>query len=165
MQEKLCSRSDLLHRRGFSQLHQRRIDWIHRFPMCISSHDSTQNTVAKYVQFSANTGGLLGLFMGFSVLSLIEIFYFITLRPYCKSIQHHQSKTNTKSIARHSPHETGITHSNCLAWFSLPGNGRNDFDQQDRRNKIDSTRGKLHRNDAHMQIHQRNNWINHPYMN
>lgn len=30
----------------------------------------------------ANIGGLLGLFMGFSVLSVIEIVYFLTLRPY-----------------------------------------------------------------------------------
>lgn len=34
---------------------------------------------------SANTGGLLGLFMGFSVVSIIEILYFISLRPYCVS--------------------------------------------------------------------------------
>lgn len=27
-------------------------------------------------------GGLLGLFMGFSVISVIEIFYFISIRPY-----------------------------------------------------------------------------------
>lgn len=30
----------------------------------------------------ANCGGLLGLFSGFSVLSLIEIIYYITLRFY-----------------------------------------------------------------------------------
>lgn len=35
--------------------------------------------------FSASTGGLLGLFMGFSVLSLVEIIYFVSLRPYCKN--------------------------------------------------------------------------------
>lgn len=33
--------------------------------------------------FIANVGGLLSLFMGFSVFSIIEIIYFITLRPYC----------------------------------------------------------------------------------
>lgn len=32
---------------------------------------------------TANTGGLLGLFMGFSVISLVEILYFMTIRPYC----------------------------------------------------------------------------------
>lgn len=35
-----------------------------------------------FVTFLANTGGLLGLFMGFSVLSVIEILYFFTMRPY-----------------------------------------------------------------------------------
>lgn len=34
-------------------------------------------------KFTASTGGLLGLFMGFSVVSIIEILYFVSLRPYC----------------------------------------------------------------------------------
>lgn len=34
---------------------------------------------------SANTGGLLGLFMGFSVVSVIEFVYFFTMRPYYMS--------------------------------------------------------------------------------
>ncbi|XP_061710717.1 pickpocket protein 28-like [Cydia pomonella] len=33
--------------------------------------------------FLANCGGLLGLFLGFSFLSLVEIFYFCTLRLWC----------------------------------------------------------------------------------
>lgn len=36
-------------------------------------------------KFPANTGGLLGLFMGFSIFSVIEIFFYITVRPYCAS--------------------------------------------------------------------------------
>nr|XP_036677039.1 pickpocket protein 28 [Drosophila suzukii] len=36
-------------------------------------------------RFKANTGGLLGLFMGFSIFSVIEIFFYITVRPYCAS--------------------------------------------------------------------------------
>lgn len=36
-----------------------------------------------FSDFSANTGGLLGLFMGFSVVSIIELIYFLTFRPYC----------------------------------------------------------------------------------
>ncbi|XP_072945097.1 pickpocket protein 28-like [Epargyreus clarus] len=35
------------------------------------------------VDFLANCGGLLGLFMGFSVLSVAEIIYFLTLRWWC----------------------------------------------------------------------------------
>lgn len=34
--------------------------------------------------FLADTGGLLGLFMGVSILSLIEIFYYFTLRVACE---------------------------------------------------------------------------------
>ncbi|KAH8336227.1 hypothetical protein KR074_012115 [Drosophila pseudoananassae] len=49
----------------------------------------------KYIHFFlANTGGLLGLFMGFSIFSVIEIVYYITVRPYCASRtlkqQHHR---------------------------------------------------------------------------
>lgn len=33
--------------------------------------------------FLANCGGLLGLFMGFSLLSLVEMIYFSTLRLAC----------------------------------------------------------------------------------
>lgn len=33
--------------------------------------------------FFANFGGLLGLFIGFSLLSLIELFYYLTIRILC----------------------------------------------------------------------------------
>lgn len=36
---------------------------------------------------SANTGGLLGLFMGFSVISISELFYFMSIRPYCNYLR------------------------------------------------------------------------------
>lgn len=47
--------------------------------------------------FSASTGGLLGLFMGFSMVSLIEIIYFLSLRPYCSHRRgnRHAIATNT----------------------------------------------------------------------
>lgn len=32
-------------------------------------------------------GGLFGLFMGFSFISVIEMFYFISIRPYCSYIR------------------------------------------------------------------------------
>lgn len=39
------------------------------------------------VVIAANTGGLLGLFMGFSVISIIELLYFMTIRPYCNYLR------------------------------------------------------------------------------
>lgn len=51
---------------------------------------------------SANTGGLLGLFMGFSVVSLVEILYFITLRPNFRRFYNgkhsKQSKNATQNL-------------------------------------------------------------------
>lgn len=43
----------------------------------------TKSELIGFTEFLSNTGGLLGLFMGFSVISLIEIIYFLSLRPYC----------------------------------------------------------------------------------
>lgn len=44
---------------------------------------STKEEFIGFTEFLSNTGGLLGLFLGFSVVSLIEIIYFLTFRPYC----------------------------------------------------------------------------------
>ncbi|XP_063829494.1 pickpocket protein 28-like [Ostrinia nubilalis] len=42
--------------------------------------------------FLANCGGLLGLFMGFSILSVVEILYFFTLRILCAIWRRHNEK-------------------------------------------------------------------------
>lgn len=41
---------------------------------------SRRSELYGQTDFLANCGGLLGLFMGFSILSLVEILYFLTLR-------------------------------------------------------------------------------------
>lgn len=51
--------------------------------------------IMYFFGISANTGGLLGLFMGFSVFSIVEIFYFLTFRPCI----HHMRKPKE----RHQP--------------------------------------------------------------
>lgn len=45
-----------------------------------------------YVFFSARTGGLLSLFMGFSLISIVEIVYFLTIRPYCNFKRKNEEK-------------------------------------------------------------------------
>lgn len=45
------------------------------------------NCVLHFGEFIANTGGLLGLFMGFSVISISELFYFMTIRPCCNYLR------------------------------------------------------------------------------
>lgn len=54
----------------------------------------TKNELFGFTEFLSNTGGLLGLFMGFSVISLVEILYFMSLRPYCA-----QKRTKTQNQA------------------------------------------------------------------
>ncbi|XP_068913457.1 pickpocket protein 28-like [Tenebrio molitor] len=44
---------------------------------------SERNELYGPTDFLANFGGLLGLFTGFSILSLMEIIYFLTLRIWC----------------------------------------------------------------------------------
>ncbi|XP_052756940.1 pickpocket protein 28-like [Galleria mellonella] len=44
---------------------------------------SRRSELYGQTDFLANCGGLLGLFMGFSILSLAEIIYFLTLRLFC----------------------------------------------------------------------------------
>lgn len=44
---------------------------------------------------TANTGGLLGLFMGFSVISISELLYFMTIRPYCNYIRISEKRRRT----------------------------------------------------------------------
>ncbi|XP_018335267.1 pickpocket protein 28 [Agrilus planipennis] len=45
--------------------------------------NSERNELYGHTDFFANCGGLLGLFMGFSVLSVVEIIYFLSLRIIC----------------------------------------------------------------------------------
>jgi amiloride-sensitive sodium channel len=44
---------------------------------------SERNELYGQTDFLANCGGLLGLFTGFSFLSIVEIFYFLSLRLIC----------------------------------------------------------------------------------
>lgn len=37
-------------------------------------------------------GGLMSLFMGFSVFSIIELIYFLTLRPICFNLRHRRNR-------------------------------------------------------------------------
>ena len=57
----------------------------------------TKSELIGFTEFLSNTGGLLGLFMGFSVISLIEIIYFLSLRPYCARKRFEEQPQTVKS--------------------------------------------------------------------
>lgn len=42
-------------------------------------------------------GGLLGLFMGFSVFSIIEVLYFLSIRPYCNYLKNAENRRRSFS--------------------------------------------------------------------
>lgn len=56
---------------------------VHIFFVDNAFRSYTKGELIGFTDFLSGCGGLLGLFMGFSVISLIEIIYFLSLRPFC----------------------------------------------------------------------------------
>lgn len=54
-----------------------------------STYYQSQNKeeLIGFTEFLSYTGGLLSLFMGFSVFSIVEIFYFLSIRPYSSNLK------------------------------------------------------------------------------
>ncbi|KAJ8711329.1 hypothetical protein PYW07_008571 [Mythimna separata] len=52
----------------------------------------TKGEIFGLTEFLSNTGGLLGLCMGFSIMSVVELLYYVTLRALCmaRKRSHHQ---------------------------------------------------------------------------
>lgn len=67
---------------------------------------NSKEELIGFTEFLSNTGGLLGLFMGFSVVSLIEILYFLTFRPYCNQRKHKENHLNKETL--HTSHKKTI---------------------------------------------------------
>uniref|UniRef100_A0A182WSG5 Pickpocket n=1 Tax=Anopheles quadriannulatus TaxID=34691 RepID=A0A182WSG5_ANOQN len=79
----------------------------------------TKGELVGFTDFLSNVGGLLGLFLGFSIISLIEVIYFVTLRPYCAKRK--QQRINRKEQNVEANHLTAAR--NELLWFgSKPSN-------------------------------------------
>lgn len=64
---------------------------------------NSKEELIGFTEFLSNTGGLLGLFMGFSVVSLIEIIYFLTFRPYCNKRKQKEIQNNLGTL--HGDHD------------------------------------------------------------
>lgn len=63
---------------------------------------------------AANIGGLLGLCMGFSVISLIEILYFLSIRPICNYIKDAENQTFQRITRRFRRIRVKETHNTFL---------------------------------------------------
>lgn len=61
---------------------RRNVAIVHIFFLDSSYGGYTKTEFIGFTDFLSNIGGLLGLFMGFSVISLVEIVYFLSFRHY-----------------------------------------------------------------------------------
>ncbi|XP_076229162.1 pickpocket protein 28 isoform X2 [Nomia melanderi] len=57
-----------------------------------------KNDLFGFTEFLSSTGGLLGLFMGFSFMSLVEVVYFMTLRIWCRIFRNGHAHRNTLQV-------------------------------------------------------------------
>lgn len=62
--------------------------------------NSKRSELYGWRDFVANCGGILGLFLGMSLVSIVEIFYYLTLRIWCnlKSIQVNPQPSNRVNV-------------------------------------------------------------------
>ncbi|XP_063368781.1 pickpocket protein 28-like [Cydia amplana] len=58
---------------------------IHFFFEDLTFTRYTKGEIFGLTEFLSNTGGLLGLCMGFSMMSLVELIYYVTLRALCQT--------------------------------------------------------------------------------
>uniref|UniRef100_A0A182R635 Pickpocket n=1 Tax=Anopheles funestus TaxID=62324 RepID=A0A182R635_ANOFN len=129
----------------------------------------TKGELVGFTDFLSNVGGLLGLFLGFSIISLIEVIYFVTLRPYCAkrkqkriNLKQHNVESNNLNAAR-----------NDLLWFgSKPPATRvqflgrsndpdyvTDYQQQSGRNTMVKEYATMLKHLVHSRLQQANAWM------
>lgn len=67
---------------------------------------SKRSELYGWIDFLTNCGGSLGLFMGVSLLSIVEIFYYCTVRLCCKlnEIRQKKYKSTAKELNSISCH-------------------------------------------------------------
>ncbi|KAH8411236.1 hypothetical protein KR215_000725 [Drosophila sulfurigaster] len=73
---------------------------LHFYYLTNNLRSTTKSEMFGFTEFLSNTGGLLGLFMGFSIFSVIEIVYYVTVRPYCASRTIQQRRQRREAALR-----------------------------------------------------------------
>ncbi|EDW00314.1 pickpocket protein 28 [Drosophila grimshawi] len=73
---------------------------LHFYYLHNNFRSTTKSEMFGFTEFLSNTGGILGLFMGFSIFSVIEIVYYVTIRPYCASraLREHRKRRLAKLL-------------------------------------------------------------------
>lgn len=71
---------------------------------------STRSELFDFTEFIGCCGGLLSLFIGFSVLSFVELIYFVTLRLFCTLRKEEKDEQSNNVV---------ITRQNELNWLTF----------------------------------------------
>ncbi|XP_030558029.1 pickpocket protein 28 [Drosophila novamexicana] len=71
-------------------------------------YGSMKNVYIGFTEFLSNIGGVMGLFMGFSVISIAEVLYFLVLKPISELISWKRSKK--LDGIKHNPLEVTETY-------------------------------------------------------
>ncbi|XP_036344575.1 pickpocket protein 28-like [Rhagoletis pomonella] len=115
---------------------------------------TTKSEMFGFTDFVSSTGGILGLFMGFSVFSIIEIIYYVTLRPYCAS--------RTVDVSRRRRRHKHMKWLHSIKCRVRPGkyDGSSRFWQNDTE-QTKAIKHKNYRNNLnHILLHHKNNQLN-----
>ncbi|XP_061401142.1 pickpocket protein 28-like [Musca vetustissima] len=96
--------------------------------MFFSSNTFRSNLQTEFIDFSdflSSVGGLMGLFLGFSFLSIAECIYYAVIHP-CRTIgKYHKSLKSLKKVRKHSPKwikKRATLKSRCKKLFTSSSN-------------------------------------------
>ncbi|CAD7084859.1 unnamed protein product [Hermetia illucens] len=80
-----------------------------------SFRSRTREQFVGFTEFLSSTGGLMGLFIGFSVISVVEIIYYASFRPFCASKRY---KAQFRQSRSGSVQKRKLPFQNILRGFS-----------------------------------------------
>jgi hypothetical protein len=104
---------------------------IHLFFVDNAYGGFTKSELIGFTEFLSGCGGLLGLFMGFSVISLIEIAYFLTLRPYCAQKRKESKQNELEKVEERFMNRNSLRGTNKTAFI-----GQSPLDEYHKWNEI-----------------------------
>ncbi|KAM7347465.1 pickpocket 28 [Cochliomyia hominivorax] len=112
---------------------------------------TTKSEMFGFTEFLSNTGGLLGLFMGFSIFSIIEIVFYITVRPYCAArtleLEKKRKQNEMKWLLKNShPANGSIGNLRKRNWFKKSKKSNKKY--KNNLSNIFMIPGSLHKDDV-----------------
>ncbi|KAK9888761.1 hypothetical protein WA026_000986 [Henosepilachna vigintioctopunctata] len=77
------------------------INLLHFYFFYTTYGKELKSELHDFTDFLSNTGGLLGVFLGFSILSLVECFYHMLLKFFCSELKNWRKIQQQKNAQTH----------------------------------------------------------------